>query len=345
MSKHHYARVLAGSGRPVVFVDPAVHGQRDWQLEPVDALPGVRVLRGPRVAPGLRFMPAALRRGLEARWLARVEAMAGDRIDTVWLFENSRFFDMGFAGDRLKIYHQVDLNQDFHPLQAVRTADVALCTTDIIRERLRPAGRAVHKVHHGAAVLDALQTVETGAFAPDRPNALYIGNLDMPYMDVPALERLVQGHPGVLFHFVGGHGPETPLFRRCGTAENTRFHGKLPFRSIPALLDRADVLLVAYLRERQRDQASPHKFMEYFLSGKTVVCSYTDEYKDKRHLVEMADPDADIAPIFARVIRDLPRYNAPERMAERQTFARDHSYQRQLERIAQIVRDTTGRTL
>lgn len=346
VSKHHYARVLAEGGRPVVFADPAVPGAAGPTVVEAGDASGVRVLRGPRVAPGLRFMPAPLRRGLEARWLAQVEAAAGTRIDTVWLFENSRFFDMGFAGDRLKIYHQVDLNQDFHPLEAARTADVCLCTTDIIRERLRPAGRDVHKIHHAAAVLeDADPPPDDGSFAQDRPNALYIGNLDMPYIDVAALERLVTAHPEVLFHFVGGYGADTPLHRRCGGAPNVRFRGKVPFRAIPGLLARADVLLVAYLRARQRDQASPHKFMEYFLSGRTVVCSYTDEYKDKRHLVEMADPDAEIDGIFARVVRDLPRYNAPERVAARQAFARDHSYARQLERIARIVRDTTGREL
>ena len=46
-----------------------------------------------------------------------------------------------------------------------------------------------------------------------------------------------------------------------------------------------------------------------------------------------------------RVIRDLDHYNAPGRMAERRAFALDNSYERQLDRIATIVRETTGREL
>jgi hypothetical protein len=85
--------------------------------------------------------------------------------------------------------------------------------------------------------------------------------------------------------------------------------------------------------------------MEYLLSGKVIVASYTDEYKDKRNLVEMADPGEDIDPVFDRVVRSLAVYNAPLRMAERRAFAMDRSYERQLERVATVVREATGREL
>ncbi len=343
VSKHHYAQVLAQAGHEVIFHGPPEPDGKGLSLEEVPGLERLRVLRSPQLAPGLRFLPGPARRMLESRWLRRVEAIAGSRIDTVWLFENSRFYDMRFAADRLKIYHQVDLNQDFHPMSAAATADVCFCTTDIIAERLRSARPDVHKIHHGTAVLEeAGNTAGLDAFNVTGLHATYIGNLDMAYLDVEALAALVQAHPEVNFHFVGGYSEQTPLRLACRAAANVKWWGQLPFTQMPAVIDRSDMLLVAYRQDKQRDQASPHKFMEYLLGGNVIVCSYTDEYKDKRHLVEMAEPDGRIEDVFAQVVQDLPRYNSPDRQAERRAFALDHSYEKQLGRIADIVRRSAG---
>lgn len=346
VSKHHYAHCLLRNGHRVLFTGPPESDLTTLALNDVPDTVGLRVLRSPMVAPGLRFLPSLLRRWLEARWLRRVEALAGCRIDAVWLFENSRFYDMRFAGDRLKIYHQVDLNQDFHPEQAAATADVCLCTTDIIAERLRLVRPDVHKIHHGTAVVpDTGSPCDTHLFDSPGIHATYIGNLGMAYLDVDALSRLVSLHQEVNFHFVGGYTEQTPLWQACGTAPNVHWWGKVPFTQVPSIVEHSDVLLVAYQKQRQRDQASPHKFMEYLLSGKVVVSSYTDEYKDKRHLVEMAEPDSDLETVFSRVVADLDQYNSTEKQAERKAFALEHRYENQLSRIEKIILDTTGRKI
>jgi glycosyltransferase involved in cell wall biosynthesis len=348
VSKHHYARVLVQSGRHVLFLDPPSLGGGGISLGDVPGLPGLRVVRGPRVAPGLRLMPAFARRWLEARWLARLEKLAGTSVTTVWLFENSRFYDMGFAGDRLKIYHQVDLNQSFHPQQAARTSDVCLCTTDVIRGQLLAARPDVHKIHHATAIVESprLDPVMASALAKPGKHAVCVGNMDMRYLDHEAIQRLVERHPDITFHFIGAYSRSSRTYASTEGRPNVAWWGRRDHGDIPAILAAADVLLVAYDARRYRDQlASPHKFMEYLLSGKTIVASYTDEYKDKGHLIEMAGPDEEIDPVFARVVGNLDHYNAPGRMAERRAFALDHSYERQLGRIEGIVRESTGREL
>lgn len=348
VSKHHYARVLAGTGRTVLFLEPPSPGAREISLEDVPGIPGLRIVRGPRVAAGLRLMPAVLRRWLEARWLARLEKLAGTPVGAVWLFENSRFYDMRFAGDRLKVYHQVDLNQAFHPLQAARTADVCLCTTEAIRERLLSVRPDVHKIHHATAMVESprIDPVLVNALEQPGMHAVCVGNMDSRYLDHEALQRLARNHPGVTFHFVGACSPSSPIHESTRGLANVAWWGKRDHGQIPPILAAADILLVAYDARRFRDQlASPHKFMEYLLSGKVIVASYTDEYKDKAGLVEMAGPDEDIDGVFERVIGDLGHYNAPGLVARRQAFALEHSYERQLDRIQGIVRQSTGREL
>lgn len=347
VSKHHYARILASEGHQVLFAGPPEPGLGSISLKAACGVTRLLVVRSPKVAPGLRLIPGAARRFLEARWLQRVEVLAGNPIDTIWLFENSRFYDMRFAGDRLKIYHQVDLNQDFHPELAAATADVCLCTTDFIARRLRLVRPDVHKIHHGTTVSGRQTcTLDTQPYEKPGAHVSYIGNLDIPYLDIEAFERITSRHPGVNFHFIGSFSEQGPLRQACHGFPNIQWWGQVPHDQVAHLITRSDVLLVAYKSAEFKEQlASPHKFMEYFLSGKVIVCSYTDEYKNKRQLVEMAEPDGSVADVFTRVVQDLPRYNSPDRQAERRAFALDHSYQNQLRRIEDIVLQTTGRSL
>jgi hypothetical protein len=106
-------------------------------------------------------------------------------------------------------------------------------------------------------------------------------------------------------------------------------------------LAESDVLLVCYKANEYREQlASPHKMMEYFASGKVIVATYTDEYKDKRHLLAMADSIDEYVAKFDEVVKNLSIYNSSERQVERIEFAREHTYCRQIEKINACLQDT-----
>ena len=341
VSKHHYAVSLAKTGYRVFFLEPPDESLHHFIVGGVHGNPNLKLVSGPRLAPGLRFYPAILRRWREALWLKKFEEMIGYRLDAIWLFENSRFFDLRFAGDRLKIYHQVDLNQDFQPEVAAATADICFCTTDFIRERLLPHNARTFKIHHGLAAhvsQTKLSDQQEAWFDQTGPHAVYIGNLDIAYLDAELLSEAARSFPAVRFHFVGGYSEQGALRTRARDLSNVTWWGKVGSECIEAILRRADVMLVAYQAARWRDQASPHKFMEYLASGKVVVATYTDEYKDKRHLLQMVDSNADYLDAFARVIDRLDEYNSPARQAERKAFAEEHSYERQLDRVFGLLR-------
>lgn len=349
VSKHHYAITLARSGHLVFFLDPPDESLQEFVLVPVDGHPNLTVVRGPKVAAGLSFYPPFLRRWRETSWLARLEKTTGCHIDVIWLFENSRFYDMRFAGNRLKIYHQVDLNQDFHPATAAATADICFCTTDFICEKLLLHNARVFKIHHGLAEFDrTTQLSPTQQACFDRPgsHAVYIGNLDMAYLDADLLTDIARRLPDVCFHLVGGYSDGGVLRIKARHIPNVVWWGKVSSDLIPAILDSADVMVVTYkARQYMAQLASPHKFMEYLASGKVIASTYTDEYKDKRHLLEMIDVSGDYLAMFGRVVKNLAEYNSPGRQNERVAFALDHSYVKQLHRIEEIVRQTTGRNL
>ena len=335
VSKHHYARTLARLGRSVLFVDPPDPSLRQLRLIPIPDEPGIRLVQGPSLIPGLRFLPAPLRSWLERRWLQRLEWLAGTKISAVWLFENSRFYDLRFADDRLRIYHQVDLNQNFHPALAARTADICFCTTELIRQQLAPHHQSVYRLHHGLApVYESLQlnSIQRQRLATPGVHAVYIGNLDMAYLDHDLLVSLIQAHPEVQFHLVGACSPDNGLMKQLTSSQNVHWWGKVPSSLI---LECIDLQLVCYQASHHADQASPHKFMEYLASGRTVLATYTAEYSQYADLLAMSEngSNAGYMALFESVLQRLDQWNSPQRMAARQAFAADHTYERQLQKI------------
>ena len=153
------------------------------------------------------------------------------------------------------------------------------------------------------------------------------------------LSGLVGTFPEVVFHFVGNYQEDGKLYRACLDAPNVIWWGKVESSLIPPIINRCDILLVTYLAEQFRAQlASPHKMMEYLSSGKIIVATYTDEYKDKRHLLEMVDDVKDFPNAFARIVANLDEYNSAEQQAARIEYARQHSYDKQLDKIFTLLK-------
>ena len=340
VSKHHYARTLAERGARVFFLNPPDDSQSQFKIENKKSISNLHIVSAPKIAHGLRFYPSILRRWLEKQWLTRFEKAISIKIDIIWLFENARFFDMRFAGNRLKIYHQVDLNQNFQPEVAASTADICFCTTDFIKDELLPYNSKTYKIHHGTALVKnkgQLMADQQARFNLDCPHAVYIGNLDMLYLDAELLADVARQFPEVHFHFVGGYNEKGKLWNLASSLSNITWWGKVDHSMIPAILDHVDILLVTYQAERYKDQASPHKFMEYFASGKCIVSTYTDEYKDKRYLLEMVDDNREYLELFEQVLDNLSYYNSKDRLKQRKEFAADHSYIKQLDKIVNLL--------
>jgi glycosyltransferase involved in cell wall biosynthesis len=336
VSKHHYASLLADRGHSLLFLEPPEQGFRQLEITAVPNQPGLKVLRGPRVAPGLRFLPGPLRRRLERRWLKSLERSIGEQINVIWLFENSRFYDLRFAGDCLKIYHQVDLNQNFHHHIAASTADICFCTTELIQEQLMPSNAPVHVIHHGLqqpSTPIALTAQQRQHFGRPSPHLLYAGNLAMGYLDVELLAAVAREHRDATLHLVGGAPADAPLRRALVDQPHVVWWGHQPSAALPAILENTDIQLITYQERYWKDQASPHKLMEYLASGKVVVATYTHQYREQRQLLAMSDLGGDYLHLLRQVRKDLSHWNALERQQQRRTFALDHTYVRQLQRI------------
>jgi glycosyltransferase involved in cell wall biosynthesis len=269
--------------------------------------------------------------------------MINQKINVIWNFENSRFFDMNFALDCLRIYHQVDFNQDFHVQTAARTADICFCTTDYIKRLLQPYNPNVFKIHHGvsenAFVYDDRQLPDENRNGR-KIRATYVGNLDIPYLDDDLLKELVEKFNNVEFVLVGAYKREGKIFAQLSSFPNIRFAGKVASERIKGFLIESDILLLCYRADKYKEQlASPHKMMEYLASGKVIVATYTDEYKDKRDLLVMSNTNKEYSKLFGQVVLNLNDYNSLDLQKRRIEFAKNYTYKKQLEKISSLIEE------
>ena len=120
---------------------------------------------------------------------------------------------------------------------------------------------------------------------------------------------------------------------------NVTLWGQVESAVIPSILRQMDILLLCYSQAYQEQVSNPHKLMEYFASGRTVVATYTDEYKQYRDLLVMSESGSNTgySELFTKALSQLSTLNSFERMKARQAFAADHAYPRQLERIQALL--------
>lgn len=337
VSKHHYAITLAHFGNNVYFLNPPNKKAFDsFQLQQT-SISNLFIVNYPGQIIGLKYFPSIFRKILNRKFLDKLEKILSIDFDIIWLFENSRFYDLNSFTKSLNIYHQVDLNQNYNLRRAASVADICFCTSDLINQKIIKFNNLVYKIHHGTSEKSLAYKYATSQKKDSKVTAIYIGNLDMPYIDHNLMYDLVALNPDVDFIFIGPFSNEGLFFSKLYALTNISWLGVIDSSEIPNYLNLADIFLVAYAEQFHTDQSSPHKFMEYFARGNVIVSTFTDEYKDKRDLLLMADKNIDLVNLFSYAKSNLILLNSEENVLKRRKFASENSYLRQVSKISDLL--------
>ena len=341
VSKHHYAIGLGKLGNKVFFLSPPAS---DWQVSDTIFANVFGVNYG-GFPPGLRFYPSFLRKRIIRSVYHRLEILCGLKFDIIWSFDNSVFFDFSaLPPNVLKISHIVDQNQDFQTDIAASSADFCFCVAESIERMLGKFSDKVYKIPHGFCVPDMTRSIGVSK-SNGRLKAIYAGNLAIAYIDWPLLWRTIFSNPTVDFVFIGPgwnvfhDDPEILAAKKGISAQrNVLFLGRIDASELPNHYEQADILLVAYQERFQKDQVSnTHKMMEYLGSGKVVVATHTHEYRQLSPLVVMSESNAAWPGRFKEVLENLQYFNSQELQTRRRHFARENSYERQIEKIEAVI--------
>ena len=341
VSKHHYARHLAARGNKVYFLNPA---SRRGNLSISDSSYGVSVIDYPGFMKGLRYMPKFIRVRQVRRMWQKIQSLAQTKIDVIWSFDNSVFYDFDALPKRiLKISHIVDLNQNFQFEKAVKSADISIAVTSIILNKMKSISSRSFLITHGLSIpKNANETLDL--VGNNKIKALYVGNLAMNHFDWHVVFQAVLQCPDVDFIFIGPGANEIDMQKNVTAAykanvlseKNCYFLGKKPSEEVLSYMKKADLLWISYQEKHHIDQTNSHKIMEYLYSGRPVVATYTADY-DGLDLISMSQRNEDWPALLQHTIENLDSENTPEKITARKAFALNNTYDKQIDRIEEII--------
>lgn len=343
ISKHHYAEVLA-KRNVVAFLQPPV----------LSLAPGTLVLSEsgtkditllswtPRTPKRLRFHAYTLYTWLISREAKRIARAMGGAPDLLWCFDFNTFPDLrSFQADRV-IYHPVDPLSDSKQAHIGRTADLILSVSERILSSFNdvPDIPTRHVINHGISpefATLAREDIRPSTGGPIRCG--YFGNLDRAVIDGDLIAATVAAQPSVEFHFWGPI-TEASTLASLRMAPNCTFHGTVPKDALADAAANMDCFLIAYsANARESDLSNAHKLLEYFATGRAVIATPMDCYRNEPDLLTMA-PSSDRATFLTHVantLAALPTLNAQAPAARRKATALAHTYDHNIARIDALL--------
>lgn len=335
VSKHHYAVYLSKRGNKVFFLNPPTN---KFSIS-VTNYDNLWVLDYTPFVKGLRFLPVFLQKNIIQSKFNHLQKIIGENLNIVWSFDDSVFYDLSiFPKNVIKIYHNVDLNQNFHFKKAAGTADICLGVCRPIVNRLKVYNKNSHFINHGFNNCNILPSLH-GLSDESELKAFYAGNLDSKYLDWDTLFEVIKTNEDVKFYFAGKWDNEG-IRSKMLAQRNIEYLGILSASQLSGFYQESDVLLVCYKYDEEPEQLSnSHKFMEYLGSGKMVVASQTAEYLvlSGKGLLLMAKENKEFPDLFRKAICNLGYWNSTEKKKARQTYALQNTYEKQIERIEAII--------
>ena len=357
LADRHMAERLSAHA-PVLYVDPPVsHLTRLINPAIATALDGPRlrivapnIARYTPVVPPKPMHPAVVRSTeyVIRRELRNTIAQLGGDVRAVvstWLFVNV----YGFLGEQHRVYWWQD-----DPIGAADHWGASAARLAAADERLGRSSDLVVAVNEGAVERWRQRGVRTEflpngcdieSFADDdldcpsdvtlpHPIAGFVGHINSR-TDLSLLESVATGGTSLLLI-----GPKDPLFeperfRRLTERPNVSWLGARRFEELPPYLSAMDVGLVPYGATEFNRFSFPMKTLEYLAAGLPVVSTSLPAVRWlDTPLVSLADDAAD----FARAVREAGALDkSAELVAQRRSFAEQHSWDERAARLAELV--------
>jgi hypothetical protein len=293
-------------------------------------------------------MPGKVAAYLIKSEIAWIENRAGIKFDIIWNFDTSRFFNLAFLKQKLRIAHVVDWSENFNRRLLCETSDLCLCTSTYLKEDMKKYNSKTFNIGHGYnSNFERLTTEELDEINQKfNIKVGYVGNLVLKYIDWEIIFLIASTNSSIGFYFIGPES-ESNISKKTSLDEyyimtkklnNTFFLGEKPGTKIPGYLAEFDILLLVYkAREYKKQLANPHKVLEYLGSGKVVLATWTEEYKNLNELLIMVDSVNQLPVKFTEIIDNLDKYNSEHLYSLRKTFAESKTYPNKLIEVEKII--------
>jgi GT2 family glycosyltransferase len=215
--------------------------------------------------------------------------------------------------------------------EMVREADVVVCSSTHLQERIRRLGRESLLIRNAA---------DPEHFGP-RPASLaiecngqtvvgYHGSINQS-TDLQLIAYAARSLPDKQFVVIGrGEGPD---LSELASLPNVTLTGEVPYKRLPEYVHAFDVGLLPYRVCDHTLAADPVKAWEYLSAGKPVVAVRLPEIERLDGLITLADGPEQ----FVDAIRSTLANDTPEKAERRRAFARENTWSRRCDGIEQAV--------
>jgi Glycosyl transferases group 1 len=329
VSKHHYSAELAKNGSVVYFLNPPADKNEIQEVATNLFVVDYKTIKG------INRLPSLLRNLFNKRLIKKIRSICNASFDVVWTFDPNRFQNLSLFKAKAKIYHTVDVHHTKLEYEIADSADVIISVSDLILNKLASSKARKIKVNHG---------VRSHFFQQTPPQARgeiksigYVGNLDNFCIHIETLLNIVENNKAITFNFIGPYKPDSPLAAQLKKYDHCRLIGRVPTEELPEYFSKVDLFLMTYDSADQKVNSNHHKILEFLSTGKPTVINFTDEYKNHRDVVIMADRNEELPGLLKQVVDNPLPYFSPELVQKRIQFARANSYQTHIETISKIT--------
>lgn len=360
VSKHHYAVELAQQGNTVFFLNPP-NISKGVQVRIVEHedIPHLFIVDYNLFFPSiLRFHARKLYDFLLTFCIKKILKTIALPIDILWCFEPNLFSNFKHFKAQFTIYHLVDLVHS-HQIAVAQTADLVLCVAQQYLDAFVHTGKPTLLVNHGLSAVFAelaqknIPQIDTFQDTK-RLKIGFIGNFASGALCFELFEKLVRRYANIDFYFWGSYevkdnnlgGSEnnqalTDIVNFLKTAPNAYLKGITATNDLAAAMQTIDAFILPYLyASRDYQPTNSHKILEYLSTGKTIVSTFIDRYKDEKDLLLMTTQNAtedDFMLLFDQMLQDINIHNAPEAQQKRINFALENTYLKQIEKIENYI--------
>jgi hypothetical protein len=359
ISKHHYAIALARKGNKVYFLnppnDPLPAGEK-VQIKKSGVHDNLFLVEQALFFPyNLKFHALPLFHLLMRRQIKKILRAIAQPVDIVWSFEIGHFYPFRlFPNSLFKIFHPVDEPLSQVSIDAGNGADIVFSVTQEILDKYAHLGVPRFFINHGLTDEFLAEHVTATTLDTTNIHAGFSGNLLRNDIDRDTMLTIIQQNPLVQFECwgsyktgesnIGGSGNQEQLnfIQQLQKQQNITLHGAVDTQTLAAGMQAMHMFLICYdVKKDQSRGTNYHKVMEYLSTGKVIVSNNITTYKNQPVLVEMISERENnnaLPALFKKVVLQLSNYNAPDLQLQRTNFAKDNTYEKQVERVEKIIR-------
>ena len=364
ISKHHYAIALAKRGNEVYFLNPP--DNHKWRIrgaskriviEKLNKYPGLNLIGHQLYFPyKIRFHAKGIYDFLMKKQVKDILHAINKPVDIIWSFDLGNLYPLYLFGKKpFKIFHPVDEPGDKTAIRAANGSDIIFSVTREILEKYHHLPVPGHFINHGLAEY-FLNPSDI-----NKPNGKNIqaglsGNLLRQDLDRKSIVQIIRENPAIIFNFygtyeitdsnIGGSEDENTrsFIRSISSFPNVILHGVLPAFELANAAQIIDIWLICYdIRKDQSRGTNYHKVMEYLSTGKVIVSNNITSYQGRNDLVRMIlsrENNEELPALFKETIQRIKEFNAPDNQSIRVEYARQNTYDKQLDKIEKTLIET-----